>query len=582
MSKETILVVDDEQFARAAVTKVLAASGYKVHSVSSGQEAIDFAINEPFDVLLTDFRMPGGLDGLTTVRAVQNINPQVVAIMMTAHNTVDLAVQSLNLGVHGFVIKPFTTHDLLKTVQQTLERQRLIRENTQLRALNDVYATSQALISANTEMQSLPQLALALALEETRSSEAYLFFEATQGAKELHLVQIGLNPERSDDWFSKTKMSFAAEKLLNLTEYFDFPDPTHYELTEKLPLKELLEKAERVMTERYQLLLIDGVEVSSEPGLMIPVQKESCTVFVPMMVQQRTIGVLVIRRVQTGHTYNDVDLQTATLLAGQAAIAIENGRLFTSLARVEALREADRLRSEFVSTVSHELRTPLTSIKGYATTLLREDFNWSAQTGQEYLGIISDECDKLMELIDNILEVSKIEAGVLRIRPETTQIYHVIERAVSETLRRNPELDLNFSSPPAEELPFVRADSHRIIQVLRNLIGNSIKYSPEGAHITVKIEPLKAEQPSRVLISVADKGIGLKPEDQNRVFERFYRVDTGPARRTEGTGLGLAICRGIIEAHNGQIWVESEGVGKGSKFYFTLPVVELSELVFLD
>jgi signal transduction histidine kinase len=301
-----------------------------------------------------------------------------------------------------------------------------------------------------------------------------------------------------------------------------------------------------------------------------------------MMVQHRSIGVLAIRRVQTARTYNEVDLQTANLLAGQAAIAFENGRLYTSLARVEALREADRLRSEFVSTVSHELRTPLTSIKGYATTLLREDFNWSAKIGQEYLGIISDECDKLMELIDNILEVSKIEAGVLRIRPETTQIFHVIERAISETLRRNPELDLKFISPPAEDLPFVRADAHRIIQVLRNLIGNSIKYSPEGAHITVKIETVTNEFPARVVIGVADQGIGLKPEDQGRVFERFYRVDTGPTRRTEGTGLGLAICRGIIEAHDGQIWVESEGVGKGSQFYFTLPIVELNDLVFSD
>ncbi len=582
MSKETILVVDDEHFARAAVTKVLVASGYNVHAVSSGQEAIDFAINEPFDVLLTDFRMPGGLDGLTTVRAVQTINPEIVAIMMTAHNTVDLAVQSLNLGVHGFVIKPFTTHDLLKTVQQTLERQRLIRENTQLRALNAVYTTSQALISANTDLNNLPKLTLALALEETRSTEAYLFFESTQGIKELQLVQIGLNPEHGEDWVSRPKRNFVSEKLTKLTEYFDFPDPSDYELTQKLPLQTLLEKAETVMEGRYQLLLIDDVEVSTEPGLFIPLQKESCTVFVPMMVQSRSIGVLAIRRVQIARTYNEVDLQTANLLAGQAAIAIENGRLFTSLARVEALREADRLRSEFVSTVSHELRTPLTSIKGYATTLLREDFNWSVQTGQEYLGIISEECDKLMELIDNILEVSKIEAGVLRIRPETTQIFHVIERAISESLRRHPELDLKFISPPAEEVPFVLADSHRIVQVLRNLIGNSLKYSPEGAHITVKIETLVNESPPRVLIGVVDQGIGLKPEDQSRVFERFYRVDTGSTRRTEGTGLGLAICRGIIEAHNGQIWVESEGVGKGTQFYFTLPIVELRDLVFSD
>jgi signal transduction histidine kinase len=255
------------------------------------------------------------------------------------------------------------------------------------------------------------------------------------------------------------------------------------------------------------------------------------------------------------------------------------------LAKVEALHQADRLRSEFVAMVSHELRTPLTSIKGYATTLLRPDVQWNNQTGTEYLSIISEECDKLMQLIDNILEVSRIEAGALRIYPEPIQIYEVLDRAATETRRRSPEVFLEVKYPPVNEIPYVQGDSQRIIQVLRNLIQNAIKYTPQDPHIVLELSlmpDIQEDGRKMVQISVKDNGIGLTQENRDRIFERFYRVDTGSARRTEGTGLGLAICKGIVEAHGGQLWVESEGRGKGSSFYFTLPVADISNQLELD
>jgi signal transduction histidine kinase len=235
--------------------------------------------------------------------------------------------------------------------------------------------------------------------------------------------------------------------------------------------------------------------------------------------------------------------------------------------------------------VSHELRTPLTSIKGYATTLLRPDVQWNNQTGTEYLSIISEECDKLMQLIDNILEVSRIEAGALRIYPEPIQIYEVLDRAAMETRRRSPEVSLVVTYPPVNEIPYVMGDSQRIIQVLRNLIQNAIKYTPADPRIAIDLDvvPGDADQPNgMVRISVQDNGIGLTQENKDLIFERFYRVDSGSTRRTEGTGLGLAICRGIVEAHGGQIWVESEGRNKGSTFFFTLPVADIANQLDLD
>lgn len=559
--KETILVVDDEEQARNAVTRILKNSGYIVHALPGGQEAIDFAKREPFDLLLTDFRMPG-MDGLTTVRAVRRINPQIVAIIMTANKSIDLAIQSLNLGVHGFVVKPFTIHELLTTISQTLERQQLIRENTKMKALVDIFAATEALIIAEGDAQPLPRVCVELACRETKSDEAFLFLldGSSQDLGRLELAALALtDPE--------------------VPSHLICPEPEHYLRHHHAIIKPLKKIATQALEEGSTLFLIDDEEITLEKDRMIPAQKNACLLAVPMLVQGRPIGVLCVRRNNSEKTFSEVDLQTAAILAGQAAIAIENSRLVSRLARIEALREADRLRSEFVSTVSHELRTPLTSIQGYATTLLRDDVAWDGQTGHEYLAIISEECDKLMELIDNILEVSKIEAGALRIYPEPIQIREVIERAVKEAQRRLVGININLDVPPTEDLPFVLADHQRVLQVLRNLINNALKYSPTGLDLTIRLVqnyPNPNGNLPMVLISVSDKGVGLRSEDLGKVFERFYRVDTGPARRSEGTGLGLAICRGIVEAHKGAIWAESEGLGKGTTFCFTLPTVKLS------
>lgn len=574
MPKETIVVVDDDPAALRAVSRLLQERGYIVHSLPGGQEAIDFANTAPFDVLLTDFRMPGGLDGLTTVRAVRRINPQVVAIVMTAHANIDLAIQSLNLGVHGFVIKPFTAFELIRTIEQTISQQSLIRENIKMKALVDVFATTQALVTAEVETARLPHLILELSMREIKSDLALLLLY-NENRTEHHLLELSavIQPLDAEEF----------PRDGSEPDYY-FPDLDHYARTNQALLDRFRALGEPAFASNKTTMLIDGQEADLTTKQMLPPQRELCQIIVPLTAQGRKVGLLVMERRGPEQGYSEVDLQTAAILSSQAAIAIDNTRLYRRLARVEALHEADRLRSEFVSTVTHELRTPLTSIKGYATTLLRPDVQWSGQTGIEYLSIISEECDKLMQLIDNILEVSKIEAGALRIFPEPIQLHEVIQRAVTEARRRSPEALIDMSYP-TQPMPFVQADPQRTIQVLRNLIQNAVKYSPQDPHVIVAVEPpapIGLDGKDMTVVSVRDNGIGISEEDRPKIFERFFRVDTGPARATEGTGLGLAICRGIVEAHGGKIWVESQGLGQGSTFYFTLPVADLSRQLELD
>ncbi len=227
-------------------------------------------------------------------------------------------------------------------------------------------------------------------------------------------------------------------------------------------------------------------------------------------------------------------------------------------------READAMKSQLLSTVSHELRTPLASIKGFATTLLRQDVKWDDATQRDFLRIIEEETDRLAEIIDNLLDMSQIEAGALRIAKEPTQLRQLIREVVDE-MRMRTEAHYFVVDLPAE-LPRVLIDPRRIRQVLHNLIGNAIKYS-KGGQISVACEV----EVDYVLVSVSDQGEGIKPEFVDRIFERFFQVDGASTRRVGGSGLGLSISRGIVEAHGGKIWVDS-AVGQGSTFRFTLPL----------
>lgn len=569
MPKETIVVVDDEPAARTAVARLLQERGYTVYALNGGQEAIDFANTTPFDVLLTDFRMPGGLDGLTTVRAIRRIIPQVVAIIMTGHSSIDLAIESLKQGVHGFVVKPFTAFELIRNIEQTIAQQTLTRENIRMRALVDVFSTTQALLSANTEAAQLPKLTLELAMERVSASQASLLLLSSEGENQLELALVAQRPLPDEESDSGTYPPV-------------FLPVDGYSRANPSQLEQLRQLGQQALDTNNPVVVIDGQEVAAGSSQMVSSHNQVSQVAVPLMAQGRQVGALVMEKSGAEPNFTEADLQTAAILASQGAIAIDNSRLVHRLATVEALHQADRLRSEFVAMVSHELRTPLTSIKGYATTLLRPDVQWNNQTGTEYLSIISEECDKLMQLIDNILEVSRIEAGALRIYPEPIQINEVLDRAATETRRRSPEVELEVHYPPVNEIPYVMGDSQRIIQVLRNLIQNAIKYTPQDPRIWLDLSVVRGSKPKMVQISVRDNGIGLTQENRDRIFERFYRVDTGSARRTEGTGLGLAICRGIVEAHGGEIWVESDGRGRGSTFYFTLPVADISSQPEMD
>ncbi len=277
------------------------------------------------------------------------------------------------------------------------------------------------------------------------------------------------------------------------------------------------------------------------------------------------IGSLVMVSFQDVQAFSESDRRLLQAIADYVAIAIERAQLTEEAEEARALHEADRLRSQFISSVSHELRTPLTLIKGYSTSLLRQDISWDGETQQEFLQIIDEKTDELRDLIDKLLQSAKLEAGALKLEKEPVIIPRLAQRVVEDTALRAKKHKVTLEFAPS--FPVVEADVRCMEQVLRNLVENAIKYSPEGGEIVIAGEV----KDGKIVVSVSDEGVGIPPEHRDKVFERFYRVYSLLTHSTPGSGLGLSITKGHVEAHGGDVWLEST-VGKGSKFYFSLPL----------
>ena len=240
--------------------------------------------------------------------------------------------------------------------------------------------------------------------------------------------------------------------------------------------------------------------------------------------------------------------------------------LVVTLQDMEAVEELERLRAEFLATVSHELRAPLTSIKGSAATVLGSAVDLDPAVVRQFFRIIEDQADHMQDLVTDLLDVARIETGTLPVSPEPAEAAVLVDRARNAFISAGGRNNLTIDIRPG--LPLVMADRGRIVQVLGNLLSNAARHSSESSFIRVSAE----QEDVHVAISVADEGRGIPAENLPNLFRKFSQIQS--KEQGGGTGLGLAICKGIVEAHGGRIWAESDGPGLGARFTFTLPTVE--------
>ncbi|HYK10667.1 MAG TPA: GAF domain-containing protein [Gemmatimonadales bacterium] len=286
---------------------------------------------------------------------------------------------------------------------------------------------------------------------------------------------------------------------------------------------------------------------------------------VPLLREEQIIGSLSLTRKSPGEFPIEV-IEVLKTFATQSALAIQNARLFREIADKGAeLEAASRHKSEFLANMSHELRTPLNAIIGFSEVLSERMFGELNEKQEEYLKDIYSSGQHLLSLINDILDLSKIEAGRMELEVTDFDLPSSIDNALILVRERASRRGIRLGSAIDERVGMIRGDERKVKQVLLNLLSNALKFTPEGGRIDVRA----AINDGMAEISVADTGVGIAPEDQEAIFEEFRQVGTAD-KKVEGTGLGLALSRKFIELHGGRIWVESQP-GKGSTFSFTLP-----------
>jgi len=235
---------------------------------------------------------------------------------------------------------------------------------------------------------------------------------------------------------------------------------------------------------------------------------------------------------------------------------------------VSTERMVEQMKSDFVATVSHELRTPLTSIYGFAETLMRSDVEFSDSERTTFLGYIASESERLIRIVDDLLNVARLEAGALGLTLASTDVAEVAREALAHVGEQGSN-GHRFSIEIEPGVLFVRADREKLAQILDNLVDNAVKFSPEGGAIRIAAR----RRTDTAEISVVDEGMGISRADQQRIFTKFYRTEGVARSGVPGTGLGLFLARGLVVAMGGRIWVDSRE-GEGSSFTFELPLAD--------
>ncbi len=548
-----ILVVDDEPAVAEVFRDYLTLmGGHEVETRSSGALALEaFEAFEP-EVVLTDLNLDRDMSGLDLMRRLKAMNPDVPVILVTGQVSIASAIAALREGAYDYITKPCDLEELGQLLGRALASRRLTETNrklmSELKTANEILSRHESELRerihvATWRMRTLFELSKDIARDlgiEFRSRVISEKARQITGAASSALFIAG-----EEDGI------FRARAVSGFEGPGGGPEGLVFRSEEGL----------NGVVAASQTPIRRGGRVHAE-GLGLPVPAgEPCegVLVVPLVADARVVGTLMVMGKAGGFTQDDEDF--LALFASSAAIALTNSMLF------EQTLELDRLKSDFVAVVSHELRTPLAVVLGNLELLGDERF-WTLNPQQgQFLKSATTNSHRLLHLINDILDFSKLENSSLPMTRSPNELSEVIRQTAENLARLFEERELNLKLDLAADLPLAEIDEQRIAQVLTNLISNAIKFSPAGAPVEVTVR----HEDGQAVVRVSDHGEGIRREDMPRLFKKFSQLDSRSTRKVGGTGLGLAICKGIVEAHGGRIWAESEP-NEGSTFIFTLPL----------
>ena len=544
MAHERILVVDDEpQIVRLCV-EMLAPLGFEVHGMTSSLEALTRLKSESFDLLIADVKMPQ-VDGLALLRQAREFDPNLTAVIITGYATLDKAIQALNAGARGFVLKPFGFEELTQAVKEALTQRQREQERQRLQAQLPILEISQTLLT-EADVESLAHHLLEVVVRQTQADRAALMLLEKD---ELRVAAV---------------LGWSKEAELGLRRSRIGPQTSEQILNSAIPW---------VVTPDSGMTLEPPFQTWVQPGL-------SALVLVPLRTAKNPVGILSIGYMAESRpkaVFSSSELNLLSILGGQLAIALDNARMYATEQRraaalvraLEQQQELDRLKSEFIQNVSHELRTPLSMILAYAELLVSGELGELEEPQKGALEVILERSLVLRDLVEQITAL--LGAGARAPVRELVDLTELVEAASTDFKALAERSGLTLSTEIEFPVPPIYGEVGQLRKVIDNLVANALKFTPTGGQVTIRL----GYADGQAVLQVADTGIGIAPEHHERIFERFYQVDGTTRRRYGGSGLGLAVVKEITEAHGGAVMVQSQ-LGQGSTFTVTLPTAAVS------
>ncbi|MBI4803525.1 MAG: response regulator [Elusimicrobia bacterium] len=515
--KANILVVDDEAPVSEMISAALSDQGYKVSIAFNGEECVKKISGDKFDLVILDIMMPG-MDGIAALGEIKKLDPEVEVIMATGHGTMGTAIQSMRKGAFDYLHKPFEIKELVAVVEKALEK----------RKFNDITKA----IFSTIKSEELLRIIIDSAVRILKADEALLVLLDAAGQPYI-AVSEGLNGEPR-----KTSRLAASSRIL-----------------------------ERLADDKgASVVLIEDPRKDAQFADIEHIGEVKFALLLPLIEDNRLIGLININRMQLDEYFNENDLQRAKIFASLVSLALRNANLYKQLQETQSqLIQAEKMSAlgQLAGGLAHEINNPLSGILGL-TQLVLEKADAGAQSCQD-LKDIEKAVFRCKKIISSLLSFARQE----KTRLEPVNINEVIEETLVLCARQMELKHITIVKEFGPELPPVNGDFQQLMQVFLNLFTNARDAMPDGGAITIRTQ-LSAPAPDKkelLAVSLADTGAGIPPEILDRVFDPFFT--TKPAGK--GTGLGLSVCLGIINKHNGAILAKSEP-GKGSVFTLYLPV----------
>jgi DNA-binding NarL/FixJ family response regulator/signal transduction histidine kinase len=491
-----------------------------------------------FDLLILDLMLPDS-SGLDTLRRARVQVPDIPILVVTGMNDEENALDALREGAQDYLVKGQSDGSaLFRAIRHAVGRSRLDRERAALADELRFLARAGELLGSDLDYESTLREVARLSVPTIADWCVLDILDENGSVQSVQLAAADPAKERR------------LGTMLSRFPHASGPS-TH-------PVQRVLDSHGPILvTEMTPAFVASSIENDDHLRMMTELAPVSA-MYLPLSVHDEVLGALTLVSAESGRHFTSHDLWLAGELARRAALAIENARLY------KHARAATQAREEVLAVVAHELRNPLSAITMIGT-LLVEDYLSPEQTREQIVAMLRS-AEQMDHLIADLLDIARIDAGTLAVDPAPVCLDEIVRDAIREIEPAARERRVSLETELQAGLPMAWMDASRILQVLSNLLGNSIRHTPPGTTVIVRVRRLGRE----ILVSVSDDGSGIQPEHMPHLFDRFWQARP---RAHAGAGLGLNIARGIVEAHRGRIWATSDP-GQGATFFFTIPIAE--------